>query len=46
MEEETITLSCLNCGKEKEYSTKDPVGQGIFNAFCDGDCEDEYSARL
>lgn len=44
--EEKIEMPCLCCGKILEFSLDSYEAQGIFNVFCDGECEDKYAARL
>jgi len=40
-----IELPCLNCGKMHEFEEDSNEAQGIFNVFCDNDCEDYYSYK-
>ena len=37
-----VVLECLNCKKTKRFAEDSPHAQGIFNYFCDGDCEDDF----
>jgi len=44
--EERLSLPCLCCGKSVFVKNDSYEAQGVFNVFCDGDCEDLYAARL
>lgn len=44
--EEKIEMPCLHCGKVWEFPLDSNQARGIFNVFCDGECEDKYAARL
>lgn len=39
----TVKLPCLECGKLHRYLFNSNEAQGIFNVFCDGECEDKYA---
>ncbi len=41
-----IALPCLACGKKHLFPLASNEACGVFNVFCDGDCEDRYAARL
>lgn len=43
--EEVIKLPCLNCGNDVEVLADGNEARGVFNTFCNGDCEDEYAAN-
>lgn len=45
-EQETVTLKCLYCGEEHEFAPDSKEAEGVFNVFCDGECEDCYAATL
>ncbi len=40
-----IELPCLCCGKLHIFKQDSHEGTGVFNVFCDGECEDLYAAR-
>lgn len=40
-----IILPCLNCKTKWIYSNNSLVGQGVFNCFCDSECEDRFAFR-
>jgi hypothetical protein len=44
--EETVVMLCLNCQKPHTFALDSLEARGIFNVFCDGECEDTYAARL
>lgn len=46
MSKETIQLPCLNCGKLQTFPIDSNEANGIFNVFCNGECEDEYAWKL
>jgi hypothetical protein len=41
-----VDMPCLACRKPVKVSTKSHEYSGIFNVFCNGDCEDLYAARF
>jgi len=44
-EQQPVELPCLNCGKKYRFALDSPEANGIFNVFCNGECEDRYAAR-
>ena len=36
---------CMNCGKEWLLLFGGTYEQGLYNLFCDGECEDRYAWR-
>lgn len=43
---ERVELPCLCCGRKHWFSLDSNEANGVFNVFCDGECEDRYAARL
>jgi hypothetical protein len=44
--ESTVELPCLNCGKLHNFHYKSYEASGIFNVFCNNNCEDLYAFKL
>ena len=42
---EKVELPCLNCGKVHRFLTNSNEAKGIFNVFCNGECEDKYAFK-
>ena len=40
-----IDMSCLNCAATISVEDDSLEAQGVFNVFCDGDCENEYASK-
>ena len=40
-----VEMPCLNCHKQVWAPKNSDEAKGIFNVFCNGDCEDEYAAK-
>lgn len=36
-------LTCLECKKRWYYEIESNEAQGIFNCFCNGECEDKFA---
>lgn len=41
-----VLLRCLYCKKERLFPEGSLEARGVFNFFCDGECEDRYAATL
>ena len=41
----TVELPCLCCGKKHTFPLDSNEANGVFNVFCDGECEDTYAGR-
>lgn len=44
--ESTEIVQCRECGAEGKAHVKSAVARGIFNYFCNENCEDNYSLKL
>ena len=38
-----LVLPCVECGQKFAVNKHSCIGQGIFNLFCDNECEDRYA---
>lgn len=43
--EPAVSLPCLCCGKPHWFSLRSHEANGVFNVFCNAECEDRYAAR-
>jgi hypothetical protein len=42
---EQLELPCLNDGKPVKVGADSNEAKGIFNVFCNGECEDQYAQK-
>ena len=40
-----IILPCLACKTQWIYDVNSLTGQGVFNCFCNSECEDKFAFR-